>query len=131
MALFSFLKRKKKIDPIKDIPADVLADFEKANDIMVRSGGEAKPYQILFDISVKNRNNRAEKRRLENGEERIDTRTNPSINNPERILERNPRVQQRSSLPSSVGTSNRQEYQDNVRPDGNNKRRIILRRRRT
>jgi len=43
-------KGKKKIDPIKDIPADVLADFNKAEAIM-KINRDLNPQEVLWDIA--------------------------------------------------------------------------------
>ena len=45
------LFKKKKINP-KDIPQEILDDFNEAERRMAESKGEEKPYKILFDITM-------------------------------------------------------------------------------
>jgi hypothetical protein len=129
LALFGlFKKKKKKIDPVKDIPQDVLDDFNLAEKTMINSGGEAKPYKILFDISQKNKMQRAVRREIENGktatEDRIISRPNQGIDSSEPILQGNSRVEPRRSIQASVNRSNEQTNSGNGKPNTDVKRRF-------
>jgi len=122
MTFFGLFKKKKKIDPLKDIPPEILADFNLAEKIMSNSGGEAKPYKILFNIAMKNKRDRMARRDIENDKTRRDgeivkSRASKELDSAERILPRSNGLAERSSLQTPVNPVDRQKHSVNQQLD--------------
>jgi len=133
MSFFGLFKKKKKVNPL-DIPQDVLKDFNEAERVMINSGGEAKPYQILFDISQKNKKYRAIRRLEENDRtdkaeiDSINSRADSGIDKSESLSQGSSRFEQRSSVQTAVAPVDKSQHSSNDRPNSNIKRGFSFRR---